>query len=108
MCLRLCSYLASLGAVAFHLDSDRPDEAQQFTSHGGHNFPLIFAGAHQRAITLMEPVLRLPCAFFDFLAEPLLALAESGSDSGSVSVGPGRLHYHPAQVGCRTKHTKPC
>ena len=34
--LRLCSYLASVGAVAFHLDSDRPDEAQQFTlSHAG-------------------------------------------------------------------------
>ena len=67
-------------------------------SHGGHNFPLIFAGGQQGAITLVESVLRLPCNFFDFFAEPLLAFAESGSDGGSVSVAPGRLHQNPTQV----------
>src|ERR1017187_8479360 len=52
-------------AVAFHLDSDRPDETQQFTAHSGHNLPFIFAGARQAAMALVEPVRRLPCNCFD-------------------------------------------
>ena len=76
--LRLSSDLDSRVAVAFHLNSDRPDEAQPFPSHRGHNFPLIFAGAHHPVITLMEPVLRLLGDFFDFLAEPSWRLQLSG------------------------------
>ena len=46
----------------------------------------------------MEPVLSLPGNFFDFLADSLLTLVQGGPDRGSVSVGPGGLDHHPAQM----------
>ena len=65
-----------LSASCFGLDCDGPDKAQQFSSDGGHGFPLILACHGQGHIALMQTVLRLPRDFDDLSRNPLLSLTQ--------------------------------
>jgi hypothetical protein len=56
-CFWLSDWLLVLFAVSFYLNSDRPDEAQQFSPDCGYDFLLVLAGGDQVAVALMEPVL---------------------------------------------------
>jgi hypothetical protein len=55
--------------------TDCPDKAQQFASHGGDEFSLVFARRCQSPVAFMEPMLRLPGDLLDLFAGVLLPLA---------------------------------
>jgi len=55
--------------------ADCPDKAQQFASHGGDEFSLVFARRCQSPVAFMEPMLRLPGDLLDLFAGVLLPLA---------------------------------
>ena len=62
----LCRYL--LIDSRFRLDSDGPDEAQQFASYGGDDLALVLASRRQPGVALGEPDLRLPGNLLDPLS----------------------------------------
>ena len=84
--------------VTFHLHSDCPYKAQQFSPDRGYDLLFVLAGCEQAVVTLMQPVLSFPGDFFDLFAEPLLALAQSPTVAGTMSIGPGCLDHDPAEV----------
>ncbi len=82
----------------FRLDSDGPDEAQQFASYGGDDLALVLACRHQQSIAIGEPDLRLPGDLFDLLRHPLLPLAQRGSDAWPQPITRGRFDDDLSQM----------
>src|SRR5271170_139795 len=87
-----------LHASRFCLDSDGPDEAQQFACDCRHGLPLILACHGQLHVTLVQAVLRFPCNLGDLHRNPLLSLAQLGPRAGQMSIGPGRFDNDSSEV----------
>ena len=80
-----CSLLAD---DSLRSGSNGPDEAQQFTSNCGSDFPLVLAGCAQFQIALVQPVSRFPRNLFDFLRNTLLPSAQSVPDTWWTTIAP--------------------
>src|ERR1039458_9364825 len=63
-----------------NLDSDGPDEAQQFAPHCGDDLALVLACRRQPGIALGEPDLRFPGNLLDWFWNPFLSLAQPWPD----------------------------
>ena len=79
---------------------DRPQESQQFTGERRDDLIVVLATSRQREEPFMQSLLRFPGDPPGFFAEPqrLLPAQQPAHDAGPMSVGPSRLHQHPAQV----------
>jgi len=64
-----------LPAGGFGLDTDGPDEAQQFACDCRHGFSLLLASSHQLHVALVQAVLRFPRNLGDLCRKPFLAFA---------------------------------
>ena len=73
-----------LAGSRFSLDSDGPDEAQQFSSDRRHDLPLILACHGQLHVALVQAILRLPCYFDDLCRNILLWFPRPGPDARQV------------------------
>ena len=72
-------------------DSNGPDEAQQFTSNCHGDLSLVLAGCCRSHVTLVQPVLRLPCNLFSLFGNTLLSFAQGrtrcmGDDDSSTQL----------------------
>ena len=68
--------------------SNRPDEAQQFTSNCSSDLPLVLAGCTQFSIALVQPMLCLPRNFLHLFGNALLSSAQSVPDTGWTTIAP--------------------
>jgi hypothetical protein len=94
----LFSYGHWLLACRFSLDSDGPDEAQQFASYSGNDLALVLACSRQPSVALGESDLRLPGNLLDWFWEPFLSLAQPGPDGRPVPITPCRLDHDTSQM----------
>ena len=84
--------------LAFDLNSDRPDESEQFATHGRHDVLTGLAPRREAAVAVVQTVLGLPGNGFDGFTEMALAMTESGPAAGTMLIGPGGLNEHAPQV----------
>ena len=85
---RFSSCRQLLLAGCFGLDSDGPDEAQQFSSDCRHDLPLILACSHQLHVAAVWPVLLFPCNLSDLCRNPFLSSAQFSSDPWPMPIAP--------------------
>ena len=72
-----------------------PDEAQQFTSNWGGDLSLILACCSQSHVTLVQPVLRLPCNLFSLFGNTLLSFAQAVPDASGTMIAPRNFDAEP-------------
>ncbi len=78
--------------------SNSPDEAQQFTSNCSNDLPLVLAGRAQLHISLMQPVLCLPCNLLGLFRNALLSSAQSIPDTWWTAIAPCCFDNDSSQV----------
>jgi hypothetical protein len=82
----------------FRLDSDCPDEAQQFAPQRGDDLSLVLAGRRQPAVALVQSVLCLPGYLLDLLWNALLSLPQRWSDAWWKPIASGCFNGDPSQM----------
>ena len=78
--------------------SNSPDKAQQLSSYCCDNLPLVLAGRAQLHISLMQPVLRLPCNLLGLFRDALLSSAQTVPDTWRTSIAPCGFDNDASQV----------
>src|ERR1700675_3760364 len=73
----------------FQLDSDAPDEAQQFASYGCHDLAAGFAGGRELHVALVQSYLCFPGYLLNWFWDPFLSLAQLWPDRRPVPITPG-------------------
>lgn len=79
-------------------DSNSPDKAQQLSSYSCDDLLLILADRAQRHISLMQPVLRLPCNLLGFLRDAHLSSSQTVPDSWRTTIAPCGFDNDASQV----------
>src|SRR4029453_7332701 len=78
--------------------SNRPNEAQQLTSNGSNNLPMVLAVCTQCRVALVQPMLCLPRNLFYFFRDALLPSAQSVPDTGWTTITPCSFDNDASQV----------
>ena len=81
-----------------NLDSDGPDEADQFAPYCGDDLALVLARRRQPGIALGEPDLCFQGNLFDWFWNPFLSLAQPGPDGRPVPITPGGFDDDASQM----------
>ena len=91
-----CSVVSVSGGARFHLtrssfhvDADGPDESQQFATDRRDHLLFTFSPREERAITAVQPMLRLPRDLFHLSTDGGLPLPQCGAHGWAVAIGPG-------------------
>src|ERR1700728_2054553 len=97
-CFLLLSGCNLLRGDSLGSGSYSPDKAQQFSSYCCDNLPLVLAGRAQFYISLVQPVLRLPCNLFGFFRDALLSSTQSVPDTWRTTIAPCGFDNDASQV----------
>jgi hypothetical protein len=97
-CLSFCQAAIRCLTIVSALVANGPDEAQQFTSNCNCDLFLVLAGCCQAHVTLVEPVLRLPCNLFSLFGNTLLSFAQAVPDAWWTMIAPGSFDDDSSQM----------
>src|SRR6202789_2834607 len=78
--------------------SNSPDKARHLSSYCCGHLPLILAGRAQLHISLMQPVLRLPCNLLGFFRDALLSSSQTVPDTWRTTIAPCGFDNDASQV----------
>lgn len=65
-----------------------PDKTQQFSSYCCDDLPLVLAGRAQFSISVVQPVLRLPCNLLGLFRDARLSSAQTLPDTWRTTIAP--------------------